>query len=85
MRRIRAMSLGIELIINNGVSSSGRIPDITGEAGQVNSILADRLRKSKLCMKDCCWKAELFFCKIYVTALLQMRESILPEYDEVRV
>ena len=51
MRRIRAMSLGIELIINNGVSSSGRIPDITGEAGQVNSILADRLRKSKLCMK----------------------------------
>ena len=51
MRRIRAMSLGIELIINNGVSSSGRIPDITGEASQVNSILADRLRKSKLCMK----------------------------------
>ena len=41
MRRIRAMSLGIELIINNGVSSSGRIPDITGEAGQVNSILTE--------------------------------------------
>ena len=50
MRRIRAMSLGIGLIINNGVFSSGRIPDITSEAGQVNSILADRLRKSKLCM-----------------------------------
>lgn len=47
MRRIRAMSLGIELIINNGVSSSGRIPDITGEAGQVNSILAERFAKYK--------------------------------------
>ena len=41
MRRIRAMSLGIELIINNGAFSSGRIPDITGEAGQVNSILTE--------------------------------------------
>ena len=41
------MSLGIELIINNGVSSSGRIPDITGEAGQVNSILAERSTKYK--------------------------------------
>ena len=41
------MSLGIELIINNGVSSSGRIPDITGEAGQVNSILAERSTKCK--------------------------------------
>ena len=47
MRRIRAMSLGIELIINNGVFSSGRIPDITGEADQVNSILAERSTKCK--------------------------------------
>ena len=47
MRRIRAMSLGIRLIINNGVSSSGRIPDITGEASQVNSILAERSTKCK--------------------------------------
>lgn len=28
-------------MIKNGVSSSGRIPDITGEADQVNSILTE--------------------------------------------